>query len=373
MIKSNNNYNLHPLLNNIIGNKILDYRLRTRIDEKYIPQFFNSNIVFQSFNSFQQNNLKLSKLIRKFVKNCINTDKIQAFGGESYLYTSNKSSCCYSNSNSIYNDMLYNGYKNIKLVDYNNDKFVFSNNNIVLNLSKLNKNLMEQINNSFCNRLIIINCHHKDFWKKIKLLDNFKLSKRKNFIDYHMHYFISVNILIRKSFIPIGGNCAVTYQLNKYNLRKNSYPFDWMKIKINKLKDVFDYNFINYDNLDLFKYSLNHNSWVYKNKYGSFAHEYINHFDLDEFKQKIIKRINNFNNIKNPVFVRLEISSFKNITLYTKYWIDIIKILKKIHDDFQIILISNINPNLKEIKWYSYNYSADWKNNQLDWKNILLK
>ena len=86
MIKSNTNFNLHNLLKPIKGNKILDYRIRTRIDEKYIPQYFNNKIVFQSFKSFQQKNFKLSKLIRKFTKNNIKTIAIQAFGGESFLY-----------------------------------------------------------------------------------------------------------------------------------------------------------------------------------------------------------------------------------------------------------------------------------------------
>jgi len=374
MIKSNTNYNLHNLLKPIKGNKILDYRFRTRIDEKYIPQYFNNNIVFQSFASFQQNNLKLSKLIRKFVKDNIKTNSIQAFGGESYLYSDNtKDSLCYSNSQSILSDIKYNGYKNIKKVDYNKEKFFFTNNDIVLNLSKLNQNLIKQINNSCVNRIIIINCHHKDFWNKIKLLTNFKLMKREKYIDYKLNFFITGNILIRKSFISLGGNCSITYQLNKYNLRNKSYPFDWSKIKINKIKDVIENNFNNYNKIEIVKYSENHKSWLFKNKYASFAHEYLENYNLEEFENKLIKRINNFKKIKNPIFIRIETYSYKNREIYNKYWEEIIKILKKYYKNFKIILISKFNPNINEIKWYPYNeFSKEWQNNHLEWKKIFL-
>ena len=83
-------------------------------------------------------NLKLSKLIRKFVKDNIKTNSIQAFGGESYLYSDNKKdTLCYTNSQSILSDIKYNGYENIKKVDYNKEKFFFINDDIVLKHSNL--------------------------------------------------------------------------------------------------------------------------------------------------------------------------------------------------------------------------------------------
>lgn len=369
MIKSNSFFNLHPLLKKVEGNKILDYRMRTRIDEKYIPQYFNGKIVFQSYNSFQQNNLKLSKQIRKYIKKQIKTNKVQCFGGESYLYTDEKDSICYSNSQSIYEDMKYNGYSNIKLVDYNKDKFEFNYDDIILNLSKLNQNLMKQINECKSNRIIIINCHHKDFWKKTKLLNNFKLTKREKYIDYDSKYFITANVFIRKCFITLGGNCSVTYQLNKYNLRKESYLFDWSKIKINKIKQIFEDDFKDYDDIKIIKYSENHNSWIMKNKYGSYAHEYLEKYNLEEFKEKIKKRKKNLEKVENPIFVRIETYSYKSKETYEEYWRSIIKNLKNRYKRFKIVLISKWNPNIKEIEWYEYKqFSEDWKNNHLDWK-----
>ena len=84
MIKSSSLYNLHPLMKKIRGNKILDYRNRTRIDEKYIPQYFNNEIKFISYKSFQQNNLVLSKQIRKFVSENIKNNII-AIGGRLFI------------------------------------------------------------------------------------------------------------------------------------------------------------------------------------------------------------------------------------------------------------------------------------------------
>ena len=36
-------------------------------------------------------------------------------------------------------------------------------------------------------------------------------------------------------YISLGGNCSITYQLNKYKLRNFLSPFDWSKITINQL------------------------------------------------------------------------------------------------------------------------------------------
>jgi len=102
MIKSNQLIYLHPLLKKIVGNKILDYRNRTRTDNNPIPQWFNDKIVFQSFTSFQQNSYIIAKKLRRKVLSLIKTDTINAIGGESYLYSIN--SIYYTNSQSCYND-----------------------------------------------------------------------------------------------------------------------------------------------------------------------------------------------------------------------------------------------------------------------------
>lgn len=373
MIKSNNNFNLHPLLKVTEGNKILDYCNRTRTDEKFIPQLFNKRIVFQSYNSFQQTNYKIGKYIRKFVKMNISTNKINTIGGESYLYSLNHNTLFYTNSKSVLNDYNYNNYNNGHIIDYNNDCINLNPIDTVINLSKLNINLINQINNCSSNKLIIINCHNKDFWKKQKLLSNYKLIIRKKFIDYKLKYFITVNIFIRKSFVSLGGNCSVTYQLKKLNLRNQAYPFDWTNIKLPQIINVFNENFNNYNKLELKKFSTNHNSYIVQNKYGKFAHEVLEKQDLVNFELKLERRIERIQNIKNPTFVRIETFNFKNNYIYTEYWIKLCKIFDKLYDNYSIILLSKYNPKISKINWYYSDFNSDWKCNHINWYKFLVK
>ena len=77
-----------------------------------------------------------------------------------------------------------------------------------MNLSKLNIHVIEEINKISFNKIIIINCHHDDFWNKTKRLTNYKLTCRKKFICNDLKYFITVNVFYRKNlFISLGANC----------------------------------------------------------------------------------------------------------------------------------------------------------------------
>lgn len=372
MIKSKTNFNLHPLLKSIIGNKVLDYRLRTRIDDNYIPQIFNNRIIFQSLTSFQQNNKVLGLNIRKFVSSLITTETINAIGGESYLYNINKKCRFYTDSKSIIKDAVFNNYKDVNTIDYNKDKIDLLSVDSVLNLSTLNINLMKQINNSSSNRIIIINCNHKDFWKKVKLLTNYKLVIRKKFVDYKVGYYITVNLLVRKSFVSLGGNCSVTYQLNKLGLRNKAYPFDWSQIKISSLVEAFKSNFEDYQIIYVDKYSDAHNSFIVKNKYAKFAHEVLND-NTNNFSLQLVRRIERLKEIENPVFVRLETFNFKNQDTYKDYWIKLCSLLDAIFDKYKIILVSKINPKLDKIKWIPYDsFDSEWQNNKINWFNIFI-
>jgi len=372
MIKSNQTIYLHPLLKKINGNKILDYRNRTRIDNNPIPQWFNKKIVFQSYNSFQQNSYAISKRLRRKVLSLIKTDSINAIGGESYLYSDNSN--YYTNSESCYNDAKYNKTKYIYHIDYNEYKFNILPIDTVINLSSLNVNIMKQINLSVSNRLIIINCHHKDFWKKIKLLDNYKLINRSKFIDYKLKFFVTVNVFIRKCFVSLGGNCSVTYQLNKYNLRNTAYPFDWSEINMNKLIDIFINNFADIEKISIHKFSEFHNNTlIVRNKYMKFAHEIIDKKDISSFKNSLLNRVDRLHNIKNPIFIRIETFNYNDVNTYTNYWKTLIYILNIMYNDYNVILISKINPNIDKIKWIPYSFSSDWRNEHINWINILCR
>lgn len=201
---------LHFKLQNYIkknkykGNISLDYKNNIRVDNKLIPFNLYNHIIFKYNNTFQQNNKLLSNKIRKTVLNyCSDIYNLTCVGGESFIYpillNVKNNFNFYSDSEklieeSIFNFNIYNNNirNNCKIIDYNNCNNFYCFKNIILNLDTLNQNLMKIINKKKINKLIIINCNHKDFWKKIKLLTNFKLKKRKKFISNH--YFISVNI-----------------------------------------------------------------------------------------------------------------------------------------------------------------------------------
>lgn len=178
----------------------------TNPNVKYIHQKFNGSDVFISAQSFQQNNKQLGNQIRKYVsKLIIGQPEVVCIGGESYLYGLTQlipNIHVYTNSQSIYSDAEFNSKFNsnstkfvAKLCDYNNLTQLVKTNTCLINLSNLNTNLLKITNMTDYNQIIIINCHHDDFWKKIKLLSNYKITLRKQFVSYELGYFITVSIL----------------------------------------------------------------------------------------------------------------------------------------------------------------------------------
>ena len=190
--------------NNFKGDIIIDAFINIKTNKcKFICQYFNSHFVFISYDSFQQNHKILSQQIRKYVSNLIKCNSLICIGGESYLYalTNNVKNIYHiTNSLSIFYDCEFNKqFYNVKisnnLVNYN---LCYINSNIknaIINLSSLNTNLLNIINDLNLNKIIIINCHHDDFWNKIKILSKFKIISRKKFICYYLKYFITVTIL----------------------------------------------------------------------------------------------------------------------------------------------------------------------------------
>ena len=247
--------------------------------------------------------------------------------------------------------------------------------------------IIEVLNNSNINKLIIINCHHNDFWKKIQKLNNYSLIQREKFICYGMNYFITVNIFIRKSsIIPLGNNCSVAYQMNKLRVRNVSYPFDWCASTLPKINKVLKDNFKDFSSsLKIKKKSYKHipvktlfthqylieNNWSYiiSNKYGmNFAHEVIKTTSLNEFKESIVRRIDRFMNLKNPIFVRLELKKV-NKSNYKK----LILLLDNYFKNYKLIVLSNQTiQDTEKINFIKINKPfIDWKYDTIDWKTIL--
>ena len=204
----------HQLLKGFINQKpeykgfvALDYKKRTRFDNpNLIPFVFYKNIIiFKYLDTFQQNNIILAKKIRSYIVNyCVinNLNKVTAIGGESYAYLKMIKGIeeynFYCNQKKLKEEADFNLIdSNNLIIDYNDKKLKLNlNSTLIINLSKLNHNLMNVINKNLnVNKIIIINCHHSDFWKKMKILNNFRIVERNQYVDYN--YFITVSILTR--------------------------------------------------------------------------------------------------------------------------------------------------------------------------------
>jgi hypothetical protein len=190
-------------------------------------------------------------------------------------------------------------------------------------------------------------------------------------------------------YISLGGNCSITYQLNKYNLRFEAFPLDWVKIKINQLINILENNFNNYaESLQIKGYSDSHQSYIITNDYSiQFAHELINIDKLDKlnilnnFKDKIKRRITRFKNLSNNlinkiIFIRIELQPIKSN--YINNIIKLVKLIKNYCRNFILkILIETKSYNtifqekLESVEFIKFDsYSEDWKMDHINWENI---
>lgn len=182
----------------------------TNNSAKFIPQEFNGSVVFISAQSFQQNNQIIGNQIRKYVRDLIGNIKlneITCIGGESYLYGLTEhvpNIYAYTNSSSIYADIGFNARVTpgtncqAHLCDYNKINQIEPSPVCLINLSSLNVNLLKLLNAIPFEQIIIISCHHEDFWKKIKYLLNYKIKSRKQFTSCDLGYFLTVSVFTKK-------------------------------------------------------------------------------------------------------------------------------------------------------------------------------
>ncbi len=185
-------------------------KIITNNSTQFIPQEFNGSIIFISAQSFQQNNQVIGNQIRKYVRDLIKNFKlnqITCIGGESYLYGLTEhvpNIYAYTNFQSIYEDIRFNTQMNpsskcqAHLCNYNKINQIEPSPVCLINLSSLNVNLLKLLNAMPFEQIIIISCHHVDFWKKIKYLPNYKIKSRKQFISCDLGYFLTVSVLIGK-------------------------------------------------------------------------------------------------------------------------------------------------------------------------------
>ena len=334
---------------------------------------FNKEPVFISENSFKQNS-QIAIQLRKYVDSQINYNNISAIGGESYLYgLTNKQVTHinhYTNSESIATDAYTNNkfYKKKLyncLINYNTFDKIKHADLLIVNLAKLNINLLKQINKRYYKQIIIINCHHDEFWKRISLLSNYKLSSRKQFITDS--YFITVNVLNNRNrvpiFIPLGTTCTMSYQLNEVGLRHQAFPFDWAKMSINQLNKVLTNSFESFSDIKVKKWSDNHphletghGSFIISNSYNiTFAHEVIDKNSVDEFKKTLDKRIERLLTHKDDYikFVIFNTGKPIDMTLLTVN-------LGKYFNDFNIL---ELHPD---------NQFTNWKYSHMNWFDLIV-
>jgi hypothetical protein len=205
-------------------------------------------------------------------------------------------------------------------------------------------------------------------------------------------------------YISLGGNCSITYQLNKYNLRNEAChseklsntlyycPFDWAKIKINQLINVLENNFDNYaESLQIKRYSDSHQSYIITNDYSiQFAHEVVNIDEinslnslkeLNDFKDKIKRRITRFQNLSSNyddkiTFIRIELDIPKSN--YINNIIKLVKLIKNYYSNFVLKILIETNSyntifqeKLEYVEFIKFDsYSEDWKMDHINWSSV---
>tara|TARA_Y100000780_G_C13661445_1_gene408802 strand:+ start:332 stop:940 length:609 start_codon:yes stop_codon:yes gene_type:complete len=186
---------------------------------------------------------------------------------------------------------------------------------------------------------------------------------------------------IERKIISLGSNCSVSYQLKKHELRKEAYPFDYCLTPINKLLNVLENEFIDYDKIKKVKLSSNHkiiddditekNSLVLSNKYNiKFAHEIETDREMKNFENSLKRRISRFIDLENPIFIRIETSNMNEEKMKEKY--DKLTIyLKEYFVNYKLVLISDKKYENDKTKWIKLDkFTDDWTYDYINWYDI---
>ena len=199
------------------------------------------------------------------------------------------------------------------------------------------------------------------------------------------------------AFIPIGDACGISYQLQKYGLRRYALPFDWLKIKrLSDITKIINNNFSDftdfrkdgtstcfpYLNTDNFDSDGLKQTFKAVNSYGVISyHDFTSNIDFEEqisnIKEKYNRRINRFYEIirsnKKIVFIRDEGNPKQSMN---NDIIEFIGTIKKINEsiNFNIIIICRKNiPNIKIPNVtiiHDKNEFIDWTRPNIDWESI---
>lgn len=151
-----------------------NYNLNKKYNTKRIKLKYNNKIHFKQIGSFDQNSIKYGNKIRTTALSMFTDkmDEIIGIGGEYYVYFMHMKYYKYygmSNNNTIIEDGEYNCKRNYiecenKYVNYNkletyiklDDSKTYD---VLINVSKINENILKYISKYKTNKIIIITCN----------------------------------------------------------------------------------------------------------------------------------------------------------------------------------------------------------------------
>ena len=184
-------------------------------------------------------------------------------------------------------------------------------------------------------------------------------------------------------YISLGSSCSIAYNLRKLNLSNKYLPFDWIRISnFNNVSELIKNNFDDFLNVNTFEFkNINNNfmvnnkmkSYVYKNRYCTFFHEfddYIENINTNNFIEKYKRRIIRFYDLINNndiTFIREEFGKLNQNK--------IIKFMEIFNYKHKLLIITN-DSNYKNIFidnvyfYFSNNKIEVWTRPELDWVNI---
>ena len=205
-------------------------------------------------------------------------------------------------------------------------------------------------------------------------------------------------------YMSLGGTCAVAYHLRKFQPDKyHSSPFDWCKMRIDQLNAVLQADFYDYSRLSVKKWSRNHpyisdsihdrtdsnndhnedndnneGSLILTNSYGiTFAHQIIKENQIDDFSDKLDRRISIFRGLRSCRVTLVRFESGKLSRTYRNDLLTCIKLLNSLFAEPKIILIvhkeykdlSDIGyqTNTNTLVHYYDEFQEDWMFPGVDW------
>ena len=178
---------------------IWNYKTNKKYNYNKIKLEFNNEFFIKQIESFDQNNIRQSKIIRKYVleyfKFFEKSENLLGIGGEYYLYFRFLKYNSYfglSNHQSIVEDANTNFAKSYNiLVNYNNiksyPKLDINSYDIIINVVNIHENIINYISKFNCKNIIIITC--KPLQTKIKML-------KKYFTLVKINHVTNINSLI---------------------------------------------------------------------------------------------------------------------------------------------------------------------------------